>query len=98
MCSTMRRLKQTGDTIVEVLIAITILSFILGGAYVVVSKSATSMCTAQERGEAVTIAQGQVEKLRVAGANTRLGTNGRTFCFVGEALVPTPNNQAYGMP
>jgi Tfp pilus assembly protein PilV len=80
-----------GDTIVEVLIAIVILSLILTGAYVSSNDSLLNIRDAQERVQALGVAQGQVETLRAqattlfaAGANVAyLGNSGiaPTFCF-----------------
>jgi prepilin-type N-terminal cleavage/methylation domain-containing protein len=61
-------LGQRGDTIVEVLIAIAILSTILVGAYVTANRSLTTERNAQEHTQALTIAQGQVEDLYSSGS------------------------------
>lgn len=53
-----------GDTIVEVLIAITVVSFVLGGAYVTANHSYRNMRQAQERGEALKYVQEQLERLK----------------------------------
>lgn len=53
-----------GDTIVEVLLAIAITSVVLAGAYVAVSRSMKASRAAQERGEAVKVAEAQIEKLK----------------------------------
>ncbi len=60
----MRKLGQRGDTIVEVLIAMVIVGLILGGAFVTVNKSLQSERSAQERGEALQLVQGQIESLQ----------------------------------
>lgn len=80
-----------GDTIVEVLIAIVILSLILTGAYVTSNDSLLNIRDAEERIQALGIAQSQAETLR-ADADTLfaggayaayLGNGGTapTFCF-----------------
>ncbi len=53
-----------GDTIVEVLIAIAVVSFVLVGAFVISNSSLRSVRDAQERGEALKLAQAQVENLK----------------------------------
>lgn len=58
--------KERGDTIVEVLIAMAVVSMILGGAYAAVNRSSIYTRTAQERGEALQLLQGQVERLKSA--------------------------------
>src|ERR1700677_849276 len=60
----MTKLHQRGDTIVEVLIAITIVSMILGGAYLTSHNSLDATQDAQEHDNALQLAQGQVELLR----------------------------------
>lgn len=65
----MRRLKyyfrnQRGDTIVEVLIAIAVISLVLAGAYATVRKSTAVTQDTQERGEAQKLVEGQLELLR----------------------------------
>jgi prepilin-type N-terminal cleavage/methylation domain-containing protein len=69
--------NQAGDTIVEVLIAIAVVSLVLVGAYVSTDKNVQSTQDAQERTQAVKYVQTQIEYLRVAGT----ATNGH--CFVG---------------
>jgi prepilin-type N-terminal cleavage/methylation domain-containing protein len=60
----MMKLHQRGDTIVEVLIAITIVSLILGGAYVTSHNSLDATLDAQEHDNALQLAQAQIELLR----------------------------------
>jgi Tfp pilus assembly protein PilV len=92
--------NQAGDTIVEVLIAIVLVAVILGGAYATANQSLLNTRAAQERGEALDIAQGQVESLRGfalagtanAGAYT-VFTEPDLFCITGATFVAaiTPN-------
>ena len=56
--------RQRGDTIVEVLIAIAVISLVLAGAYATVHKSTATMQDTQERGEAQKLVEGQIELLR----------------------------------
>jgi prepilin-type N-terminal cleavage/methylation domain-containing protein len=58
------KLSQRGDTIVEVLIAIAVISMILGGAYITTNKSLMATRGAQERGNALKLAESQVEELK----------------------------------
>lgn len=55
--------KQAGDTIVEVLIAIAVVSLVLGGAYAIASRSLANSRQAQEHGEALQLANAQIELL-----------------------------------
>lgn len=59
-----KQLTERGDTIVEVLIAIAIISSILSGAYIVVNKSLIAGREAQERGNALKLSEGQLERLK----------------------------------
>lgn len=56
--------REAGDTIVEVLIAILLVAVILGGAYATANQSLLATRESQERGEALTLAEGQLEGLR----------------------------------
>lgn len=58
------KLHQRGDTIVEVLIAITVVSMILGGAYVTTNRSLLASRDAQERGTALKLVESQIEQLK----------------------------------
>lgn len=57
-------IKESGDTIVEVLIAIGVVSLILGGAYVTTNRSLVATRSAEERGNALKLAESQVEQLK----------------------------------
>jgi Tfp pilus assembly protein PilV len=59
-----RSLKEAaGDTIVEVLIATAILGIVLTGAYVTANRSYLTIFSAQQRQEALSLAQSQLEEL-----------------------------------
>lgn len=91
-----RRLAERGDTIVEVLISITILSLILGGAYVTTSHSLNDTRDAQEHSNATKLIETQLEELRSA-ASTNAGTifsnTLQPFCMTGgsDTLVTLPS-------
>lgn len=57
-------LRERGDTIVEVLIAVAVISMILGGAFVVTNRNFLNTRDAQERGNALKLVEGQVEQLK----------------------------------
>jgi type II secretory pathway pseudopilin PulG len=59
----LRKLNQSGDTIVEVLIAIAVLTSVLGAAYSIMSLNMAKLRDNQERTEASKIAQSQIEAL-----------------------------------
>lgn len=85
----MKRIKglgQRGDTLVEVLICILIVSMVLTGAYVTTNKSSLRVIDSQERAEGLKIAQGQLEQVResatLATTNVFDQTIGDAFCMV----------------
>jgi prepilin-type N-terminal cleavage/methylation domain-containing protein len=61
-------LGSRGDTIVEVLIAIAILSLVLAGAYQTATASYKNIVDSQQRIQALDVAQTQVEDLRTQAA------------------------------
>lgn len=79
-------LTNRGDTIIEVLIAITVVSFVLGGAYVTSNRNLNNMRQAQERGEALKYVQEQVERLKAnASTEPTLFSINEVFCLDGSA-------------
>jgi type II secretory pathway pseudopilin PulG len=61
---------QRGDTIVEVLIAMAVLGLVLASAFAISNRSYATGLNAQERNEALKIAESQVELLRIASTLT----------------------------
>jgi type II secretory pathway pseudopilin PulG len=76
----MKILNQTGDTIVEVLIAISVLAFALGTGYATVNRSNQSILANKERYQAQLLANQQVELLRqyidVTGSKDAISNSG----------------------
>jgi prepilin-type N-terminal cleavage/methylation domain-containing protein len=93
------RLKQSnqrGDTIVEVLIALAIISSVLAGAFLVVQRSAYAVRDGQERGEMLQILQGQVELVRQLSLTATDTSSGvfstapsKFFCVDVDSASPT---------
>jgi prepilin-type N-terminal cleavage/methylation domain-containing protein len=76
---------ERGDTIVEVLIAIAVVSLVLGGAYVTTNKSLQATRGAQEQGNAIKLVESQFEQLKAAAVTNSTsifgtGTPG-SFCI-----------------
>lgn len=85
-----RRLHQNGDTIVEVLIAIVVVSAVLTGAFSIANLSLKSIRMAQERGEAQKIAQRSVEQLNsFRPPDIGVTAQGAEFCIESSAAVPS---------
>lgn len=86
-----KMLGSRGDTIVEVLIAIGIVSLVLTSAYAVTNKNVSSIQQVQEQGYAQKLVEQQVELLRAAV--TKPTANGcfdpSTGLFVSPASSPT---------
>lgn len=80
--------SQAGDTIVEVLIAVAVISLMLASAFVVVNRSIKSSRQTQERSEALKLLEGQVERLKVLASDTSSGVFVRTapFCIEGSVI------------
>lgn len=71
-----RRLDHKGDTIVEVLIAVAVISVVLVTAYVITSRNTQSIQDTQERSEAQALVRAQIEALR---NNQGIATSGNCF-------------------
>ncbi|HKU19221.1 MAG TPA: hypothetical protein VJP80_08220 [Candidatus Saccharimonadales bacterium] len=69
LAAPLRRARERGDTIVEVLISVAVVSLILGGAYVVSNNSLQSTRAAQERSNALKLAESQIEQVKGLVAN-----------------------------
>lgn len=86
----MLKLGSKGDTIVEVLLAIAVVSAVLGGAYVATNRSLGGVRQSQERGEALKLVEGQLERLKEAARTSDdvFTTSTNPFCL-GDGLAPT---------
>lgn len=78
--------RQAGDTIVEVLICIAVISTVLAGAFVVVSKSNQAVQDSAEHAQAQQLLQGEVESLRAyLSTVTTVDALPANFCFDGSS-------------
>ena len=76
-----RTLKEAGDTIVEVLIAIVLISTILVAAYQMTNRNTAMIQDTQEHTVALKLAESQLETLQ---QNVNIfPNNGSSLCFVG---------------
>lgn len=85
--------NSRGDTIVEVMIAMVVLTLILGAAYAISSRALKTARSSQERGEALKIAESQVENIKAkaaAGDDPSL-FSAANFCFNPIATISTDN-------
>lgn len=89
MLNRLFRNNATGDTIVEVMLALAILGLVLGGAYVVSNHNTLNERRAQERGVALQLAQGQIESMKQFASESSLATAYNSpFCM---GLTSTSN-------
>ena len=79
--------KQAGDTIVEVIIAVAVVSSVLIGAYTVTNRSVQAVRDSEEHAQALQWLQGQVELLRQAA----LTKGFLTFPFTSAFCLGTPS-------
>lgn len=79
--------KQAGDTIIEVLIVIMVLSSVLGGAFITINRSTTNIRQSQERVEATKVAEGQLESLKSAAGSTTIIPTSGYFCMKDGAII-----------
>lgn len=83
------RLNTTGDTIVEVLLAILVISMVIAGAYVSAARSLQGTRQAEERGQALKLAEGQVEQIKGNVTAAAAATN--LFCFASGVATNATN-------
>ncbi|MCA9332321.1 prepilin-type N-terminal cleavage/methylation domain-containing protein [Candidatus Saccharibacteria bacterium] len=60
----MNNRRQSGDTIVEVMISLAVISMVIGLAYGIATRSLKQSQQSQERVEASKVAEGQLERLK----------------------------------
>lgn len=88
------KIDKRGDTIVEVLIAIAVLSMVLATSYGLANKSALAVRQAQERTEALKLSEEQLERLRnYVSADTGWGGN---VCFAGSSPTASDSQCNFG--
>lgn len=75
------KLRQTGDTIVEVLIVIVVMGVVVSAGYGIAIRSLQSTQLAQEKGYALKLAESQLERLKAAAAaDPAILTKTNGFC------------------
>jgi prepilin-type N-terminal cleavage/methylation domain-containing protein len=94
----MKRLNKRGDTIVEVLIAIAIISVVLAGAYISANHTLNNSRQSQERNEAIKVAEGQLERLKgfASSGDQTIFTTPNTFCVDDTNAIVTATNPPAG--
>lgn len=91
-------LSQRGDTIIEVLIAIAVISSVMGGAFVMTNRSLQNSRDAQERVNATKLVESQVEQVKnlaTANASQIFGAGvPASFCISAATGLPVASNGA----
>lgn len=92
------KLAERGDTIVEVLISIAVISMALGGAFVTTNRSLQGTRQAQERVNATKLVEGQLEQLRSIAASNSAAIFGAgvpaSYCITSSSTVVASSNSA----
>lgn len=90
--------SQRGDTIVEVLISILVITSVLGGAFVMTNRSLQNTRTSQERVNAIKLTESQVELIKDVVANNPNAIFGAgvpaTYCINSSGTVLISTNAA----
>jgi prepilin-type N-terminal cleavage/methylation domain-containing protein len=73
--------QQRGDTIVEVLISMAVISLILAAGYAITNRNVATTQDSQERSQAQQLVKQQAEQLRVLSANGGITLN-NTDCTI----------------
>lgn len=81
--------NQKGDTILEVLISVAVLSLVLTTTFALANKNSQANRQANERGEAQKIAQSEMEKLKIylSTSGVNMPANGEYFCMNDDATA-----------
>lgn len=82
--------KQAGDTIIEVLVVLVVLSTAFSIAYTTASRGLRAARVAQEHSEALQFLSSQVELLRVSDASSNIFTPSSPFCLNDRNVVVRP--------
>lgn len=87
----LKRSNQRGDTVVEVLICIAIISLVLGGAFVLTNRSLQGTRMAQERLNAIKLAESQLDQVKSLASTNPTAIFGATgnFCINNSVQVKT---------
>ncbi|QQS20358.1 prepilin-type N-terminal cleavage/methylation domain-containing protein [Candidatus Saccharibacteria bacterium] len=94
--------NQRGDTIVEVLIAIALVSLVLTSAYALTNKNVRATQEVQEQSYAQKLAEQQVELLRASNPKPTASScfdpnTGATLALISVACRPTVGNVNYSI-
>jgi type II secretory pathway pseudopilin PulG len=83
----LKHLNNKGDTIVEVLIAVAVMSLVLGVSFVGSNRAYSDIRDAQQHQIATTIAQTQLEDLNALKDLSSITSSDSSTCFINNNLV-----------
>jgi prepilin-type N-terminal cleavage/methylation domain-containing protein len=90
--------SERGDTLVEVLIAIAVITSVMGGAFVMTNRSLQGSRDAQERVNSTKLVESQIEQTKNLAATTPTAIFGTgvpsSFCINGAGAVVASTNAA----
>ena len=93
-----RSLKERGDTIVEVLISIAVISTVMAGAFITTNHSLQGTRQAQERVNGLKLVESQIELIKAVAStnsNALYGAGAPTnYCITPASVVVTSTNAA----
>lgn len=97
------RSRERGDTLVEVLIAIAVVSLILGGAYTTTNRSLQATRASEERSVALKLAESQIEQIKglVSSTPSVIFSAASPFCISASTGLPVTTaglNTTTGQP
>jgi|SRR5665647_870839 len=83
------RLLERGDTIVEVMVAIMVISSVLVSGFVLTNKTTRGVRDSEEHAQAAQLLQGQLERLRGVAPSTSYAVLPAYFCFKYDGSLTT---------
>lgn len=88
--------SKRGDTIVEVLIAVAVLGLIIAAGFAIANRSLRGVRRAQERSEALKIAERQIERIKhfSKSAPSSFFRNGARYCVLSSGATAPENDAA----
>ncbi len=86
--------NQRGDTIVEVLIAMAIISLVLASSYAITTRNVNATQDTQEHNQAQQVIQQQIERLRVLSATNAIPSSFVCITGTGSAVQASSSTAA----
>lgn len=86
--------SQTGDTIVEVLISVCVISLVLAGCYAVANRSLQTGTESAQRSEALALAQQQIEYIKASPS--AYANQSSAYCIVDGSIKTTSSDCQLG--